>query len=161
MPRLFALSYFFFSLLVCSTSFAADDAPKERQKIKQAVISNNQNYLYQEFITIQKQFTVLEVKLAQQNDSEKVKELEADLKKLGEDFIKLQELVSKNEQVKASKIDGVEGRISDLNFNTNMWGIVLSAFGLVITVAAIALGWSAVKRSENEAKKAANTNPMR
>ena len=155
MPRFFALSYFFFSLLFCSVSFAADDVPKEQQKIKQAVISNNQNYLYQELIAIQKQFTVLEVKLAQQNDSEKVKELEADFKKLNEDLIKLQELVDSNDKLKISELSNVDSRISDLTISTDRWGYTFSFFSLVITVAAIAMGISVVNKTKVEARKAA------
>ena len=154
MPRLFTLSYFFFSLLFCSISFAADDGSKDQQ-IKQAVISDNQNYLYQELIAIQKQFTALEVKLAQQNDSEKVKELEADFKKLNEDLIKLQELIDLNEKLKTTELSNVDSRISDLTISTDRWGYVFSFFSLVITVAAIAMGISVVSKTKTEARKAA------
>ena len=51
----------------------------------------------------------------------------------------------------------IDGRISDIASNTNIWGSIFTLFGLIITVAAVGLGFNAKNRAVYEAKQAANT----
>ena len=62
--------------------------------------------------------------------------------------------LEKQQISQSNSINSQNARIGDISSNTNMWGIIFSAFGLVITLGAIGLGFTAKNRAVKEAKEA-------
>ena len=96
----------------------------------------------------------LEVQKSLGND---VKLLENTQQELKIQLASLQTKLETQEKLQTNQLNGFNGRISDIASSTNMWGMAFTIFGLIITVAAIALGFSAKNRAVYEAKQAANT----
>lgn len=103
-------------------------------------------------------FVRLDEKLQQQKSlGNDFKTLEAAQQALKAQLANLQTKLETQEKLQTNQMSGIDGRISDIASNTNMWGLALTIFGLIITVAAIALGFSAKNRAVTEAKQAAST----
>ncbi|ATG79134.1 tetratricopeptide repeat protein [Pseudoalteromonas sp. 1_2015MBL_MicDiv] len=119
---------------------------------------NNHDFVYQQLFSMHSQLASLDEKLQQQkilgND---VKTLEAAQQALTIQLSRFQSQLEAQDKLQASQFTGFDGRISDIASNTNIWGGIFTFFGLIITVAAIALGFSAKNRAVYEAKLAANT----
>ena len=119
---------------------------------------NSQDLMYQQLFSVQSQLVWLDEKLQQQkllgND---LKTLEAAQQALKIQLVNFQAQLEAQEKLQTNQLNGVDGRISDIASNTNMWGMAFTIFGLIITVAAIALGFSAKNRAVYEAKQTANT----
>ena len=119
---------------------------------------NSQDLMYQQLFSMQSQLVRLDEKLQQQKSlGNDIKTLEAAQQALKVQLANLQTKLKAQEKLQTNQLNGVDGRISDIASNTNMWGLALTIFGLIITVAAIALGFSAKNRAVTEAKQAANT----
>jgi hypothetical protein len=104
------------------------------------------------------QLASLDEKLQQQKTlGNDVKALEAAQQALTIQLSRFQSQLEAQDKLQASQFTGFDGRISDIASNTNIWGGIFTFFGLIITVAAIALGFSAKNRAVYEAKLAANT----
>jgi len=118
---------------------------------------NSQDLMYQQLFSMQSQLVRLDEKLQQQKSlGNDIKTLEAAQQALKVQLANLQTKLKAQEKLQTNQLNGVDGRISDIASNTNMWGLALTIFGLIITVAAIALGFSAKNRAVTEAKQAAN-----
>lgn len=143
-----------------SVAFATT-APNSTPVNSTQVIANTQNsqdLMYQQLFSMQSQLVRLDEKLQQQkllgND---FKTLEVAQQALKVQLANLQTKLETQEKLQTNQLNGFDGRISDIASNTNVWGIVFTFFGLIITVAAIGLGFSAKNRAVTEAKQAANT----
>jgi len=119
---------------------------------------NNHDFVYQQLFSMHSQLASLDEKLQQQKTlGNDVKTLEAAQQALTIQLSRFQAQLEAQDKLQASQFTGFDGRISDIASNTNMWGMAFTIFGLIITVAAIALGFSAKNRAVYEAKLAANT----
>lgn len=119
---------------------------------------NNHDLVYQQLFSMHSQLASLDEKLQQQKSlGNDFKTLEAAQQALKAQLANLQTKLETQEKLQTNQMNGVDGRISDIASNTNMWGMAFTIFGLIITVAAIALGFSAKNRAVYEAKLAANT----
>ena len=119
---------------------------------------NSQDLMYQQLFSMQSQLVRLDEKLQQQKSlGNDFKTLEAAQQALKVQLANLQTKLEAQEKLQTNQLNGVDRRISDIASNTNKWGLALTIFGLIITVAAIALGFSAKNRAVYEAKQAANT----
>ncbi len=143
-----------------SVAFATT-APNSTPVNSAQVIANTQNsqdLMYQQLFSVQSQLVRLDEKLQQQkllgND---LKTLEAAQQAQKIQLVNFQAQLEAQEKLQTNQLNGVDGRISDIASNTNMWGMAFTIFGLIITVAAIALGFSAKNRAVYEAKQTANT----
>jgi len=156
------MRFFLFVFLWGLNSAAfATTAPNSTPVNSAPVIANTQNsqdLMYQQLFSMQSQLVRLDEKLQQQkllgND---LKTLEAAQQALKVQLANLQTKLEAQEKLQTNQLNGVDGRISDIASNTNKWGMAFTIFGLIITVAAIALGFSAKNRAVYEAKQAANT----
>ncbi|MFP3351395.1 tetratricopeptide repeat protein [Pseudoalteromonas sp. SIMBA_153] len=155
--RFFLLFVFLWGLT--STAFATT-SPNSTPVNSAPIIANTQNsqdLMYQQLFSMQSQLVRLDEKLQQQKSlSNDFKTLEAAQQALKVQLTNLQTKLEAQEKLQTNQLNGVDGRISDIASNTNMWGLALTIFGLIITVAAIALGFSAKNRAVYEAKQAAN-----
>ncbi|TMN94233.1 tetratricopeptide repeat protein [Pseudoalteromonas sp. S558] len=119
---------------------------------------NNHDLVYQQLFSMHSQLASLDEKLQQQKTlGNDVKTLEAAQQALTIQLSRFQAQLEAQDKLQASQFTGFDGRISDIASNTNIWGGIFTLFGLIITVTAIALGFSAKNRAVYEAKQAANT----
>jgi len=156
--RFFLLFLFFWSL---SSAAFAENIPSTRPINEAAVIDkakNSNDLVYQQIFRMQSQLARLDEGLeVQKSLGNDVKLLENTQQKLKTQLASLQTKLETQEKLQTNQLNGFNGRISDIASNTNMWGMAFTLFGLIITVAAIALGFSAKNRAVYEAKQAANT----
>ncbi|MEH6555149.1 tetratricopeptide repeat protein [Pseudoalteromonas tetraodonis] len=153
--------FLLFVFLWCLTSAAFATTTPNSTPVNSAPIiantHNSQDLMFQQLFSMQNQLVRLDEKLQQQkllgND---IKTLEAAQQALKVQLTNLQTKLEAQEKLQTNQLNGVDGRISDIASNTNMWGLALTIFGLIITVSAIALGFSAKNRAVYEAKQAAN-----
>ena len=138
----------------------ATTAPNSTPVNSAPVIANTQNsqdLMYQQLFNMQSQLVRLDEKLQQQKSlGNDFKTLEAAQQALKVQLANLQAKLETQEKLQTNQVTVFDGRISDIASNTNMWGMVFTFFGLIITLAAIALGFSAKNRAVTEAKQAAN-----
>ena len=139
----------------------ATTAPNSTPVNSAPIIANTQNsqdLMYQQLFSMQSQLVRLDEKLQQKKSlGNDFKTLEAAQQALKVQLANLQTKLEMQEKLQTNQLNGVDGRISDIASNTNMWGMAFTIFGLIITVAAIALGFSAKNRAVYEAKQTANT----
>ncbi|MGX9418152.1 hypothetical protein ACWU4D_12440 [Vibrio sp. WJH972] len=83
-------------------------------------------------------------------------ENELKIKSLDEKVFKLTEMSSYHSVNRDREFSNLNNRISDLSFYMNSTGFFLGILGLIVTIAAIFLGWSAKERAIAEAKSEAN-----
>jgi len=156
--RFFLLFLFFWSL---SSAAFAENIPSTRPINEAAVIDkakNSNDLVYQQIFSMQSQLARLDEGLeVQKSLGNDVKLLENTQQELKTQLASLQTKLETQEKLQTNQLNGFNGRISDIASNTNMWGMAFTLFGLIITVAAIALGFSAKNRAVYEAKQAANT----
>jgi|GEM_PF-4120001 len=157
------MRFFLLIVFLCGLNSAAfaTTAPNSTPVNSAPIIANTQNsqdLMYQQLFSMQSQLVRLDEKLQQQKSlGNDIKTLEAAQQALKVKLANLQTKLKAQEKLQTNQLNGVDGRISDIASNTNMWGLALTIFGLIITVAAIALGFSAKNRAVTEAKQAANT----
>ncbi|MCH2089586.1 MAG: tetratricopeptide repeat protein, partial [Pseudoalteromonas sp.] len=156
--RFFLLFLFFWSL---SSAAFAENIPSTRPINEAAVIDkakNSNDLVYQQIFSMQSQLARLDEGLeVQKSLGNDVKLLENTQQELKIQLASLQTKLETQEKLQTNQLNGFNGRISDIASSTNMWGMAFTIFGLIITVAAIALGFSAKNRAVYEAKQAANT----
>nr|MDC2856417.1 hypothetical protein [Ningiella sp. W23] len=156
-------AFFITACFLCglpSVAFATT-APNSTPVNSAPIIANTQNsqdLMYQQLFRMQSQLVRLDEKLQQQkllgND---FKTLEAAQQALKAQLANLQAKLETQEKLQTNQMSGVDGRISDIASNTNIWGSIFTLFGLIITVAAVGLGFNAKNRAVTEAKQVANT----
>ena len=155
--RFFLLFVFLWGL---NSAAFATTAPNSTPVNSAPVIANTQNsqdLMYQQLFNMQSQLVRLDEKLQQQKSlSNDFKTLEAAQQALKVQLANLQAKLETQEKLQTNQVTVFDGRISDIASNTNMWGMVFTFIGLIITLAAIALGFSAKNRAVTEAKQAAN-----
>ena len=157
------MRFFLLIVFLCGLNSAAfaTTAPNSTPVNSAPIIANTQNsqdLMYQQLFSMQSQLVRLDEKLQQQKSlGNDIKTLEAAQQALKVQLANLQTKLKAQEKLQTNQLNGVDGRISDIASNTNMWGLALTIFGLIITVAVIALGFSAKNRAVTEAKQAANT----
>ena len=156
--RFFLLFVFLWGL---NSAAFATTAPNSTPVNSAPVIANTQNsqdLMYQQLFSIQSQLVRLDEKLQQQkllgND---FKTLVAAQQALKVQLANLQTKLETQEKLQTNQVTVFDGRISDIASNTNIWGSIFTLFGLIITVAAVGLGFNAKNRAVYEAKQAANT----
>ncbi|MDI4653945.1 MULTISPECIES: tetratricopeptide repeat protein [Pseudoalteromonas] len=156
--RFFLLFLFFWSL---SSAAFAENIPSTRPINEAAVIDkakNSNDLVYQQIFRMQSQLARLDERLeVQKSLGNDVKLLENAQQELKTQLASLQTKLETQEKLQTNQLNGFDERISDIASNTNMWGMAFTIFGLIITVAAIALGFSAKNRAVYEAKQTANT----
>ena len=156
--RFFLLFLFFWSL---SSATFAENIPSIKPINEAAVIDKEKNsngLVYQQIFSMQSQLARLDERLeVQKSLGNDVKLLENTQQELKTQLASLQTKLETQEKLQTNQLNGFNGRISDIASNTNMWGMAFTIFGLIITVAAIALGFSAKNRAVYEAKQTANT----
>tara|TARA_R110001606_G_C15374313_1_gene649838 strand:+ start:480 stop:2444 length:1965 start_codon:yes stop_codon:yes gene_type:complete len=119
---------------------------------------NNQDLMYQQLFSMQSQLVRLDEKLQQKKSlGNDFKTLEAAQQALKVQLANLQTKLETQEKLQINQLNGFDGRIGDIASNTNIWGAIFTIFGLIITLAAVGLGFSAKNRAVYEAKLAANT----
>ncbi|MCK8128292.1 tetratricopeptide repeat protein [Pseudoalteromonas sp. 2CM39R] len=156
------MRFFLFVFLwgLTSTAFATT-SPNSTPVNSAPIIANTQNsqdLMYQQLFSMQSQLVRLDEKLQQQKSlGNDFKTLEAAQQALKAQLANLQTKLETQEKLQTNQMNGVDGRISDIASNTNMWGMAFTIFGLIITVAAVGLGFNAKNRAVYEAKQAANT----
>lgn len=156
--RFFLLFVFLWGLT--SAAFATT-APNSTPVNSAPIIANTQNsqdLMYQQLFSMQSQLVRLDEKLQQQKSlGNDFKTLEAAQQALKAQLANLQTKLETQEKLQTNQLNEVDGRISDIASNTNIWGSIFTLFGLIITVAAVGLGFNAKNRAVYEAKQAANT----
>ena len=144
---------FSIGLLSSSTCFASDAA---NQAAIQSQTEVDQTWLIGQLIELQAKSAKLEATLQLQNVSRSdLKNVEAELNRLQVQLVEVKEKLTAQTENQAKELASYDRRIGDVSWNTNMWGLILSVFGAVITVAAIALGFTAKNRAIVEAQKEA------
>ena len=114
--------------------------------------------MYQQLFSIQSQLVRLDEKLQQQKSlGNDFKTLVAAQQALKVQLANLQTKLETQEKLQTNQVTVFDGRISDIASNTNIWGSIFTLFGLIITVAAVGIGFNAKNRAVYEAKQAANT----
>ncbi|KAF7767434.1 hypothetical protein PUND_a3410 [Pseudoalteromonas undina] len=156
------MRFFLFVFLWGLTSAAfATTAPNSTPVNSAPIIANTQNsqdLMYQQLFSMQSQLVRLDEKLQQQKSlGNDFKTLEAAQQALKAQLANLQTKLETQEKLQTNQMSGIDGRISDIASNTNIWGSIFTLFGLIITVAAVGLGFNAKNRAVYEAKQAANT----
>ncbi|EKO5192351.1 hypothetical protein P0J08_004259, partial [Vibrio vulnificus] len=140
-------------LLSPSTCFASD-AANQTEVQSQTVV--DQTWLIGQLIELQAKSAKLEATLQLQNVSRSdLKNVEAELNRLQVQLVEVKEKLTAQAENQAKELGSYDRRISDVSWNTNMWGLILTVFGAIITVAAIFLGFTAKKRAIEEAQKEA------
>ncbi|MEM5546059.1 tetratricopeptide repeat protein [Pseudoalteromonas fuliginea] len=156
--RLILLFLFLSTLLSVNIVAATQVTPPVTKAPSLPTTQNNHDLVYQQLFSMHSQLASLDEKLQQQKTlGNDVKALEAAQQALTIQLSRFQAQLEAQDKLQASQFTGFDGRISDIASNTNMWGVAFTIFGLIITVAAIALGFSAKNRAVYEAKLAANT----
>ncbi|ELP2651363.1 hypothetical protein R1U54_001456, partial [Vibrio fluvialis] len=144
---------FSIGLLSPSTCFASD-AANEAAIQSQTVVG--QSWLIGQLIELQAKSAKLEATLQLQNVSRSdLKNVEAELNRLQVQLVEVKEKLTAQTENQAKELASYDRRIGDVSWNTNMWGLILTVFGTIITVAAIFLGFTAKNRAVAEAKKEA------
>ncbi|EKF9226262.1 hypothetical protein O1B66_002125, partial [Vibrio cholerae] len=144
---------FSIGLLSPSTCFASDAANQATIQSKTVV---DQTWLIGQLIELQAKSAKLEATLQLQNVSRSdLKNVEAELNRLQVQLVEVKEKLTAQTENQAKELASYDRRISDVSWNTNMWGLILTVFGAIITVAAIFLGFTAKKRAVAEAQKEA------
>lgn len=156
--RLILLFLFLSTLLNVNIVAATQVAPPVNIAPSLLNTQNSHDLVYQQLFSMHSQLASLDEKLQQQKTlGNDVKTLEGAQQALTIQLSRFQAQLEAQDKLQASQFTGFDGRISDIASNTNMWGMAFTIFGLIITVAAIALGFSAKNRAVYEAKLAANT----
>ncbi|MBJ6954892.1 hypothetical protein JG654_00830 [Vibrio cholerae] len=144
---------FSIGLLSPSTCFASDAA---NQAAIQSQTVVDQTWLIGQLIELQAKSAKLEATLQLQNVSRSdLKNVEAELNRLQVQLVEVKEKLTAQTENQAKELASYDRRISDVSWNTNMWGIILTCFGLIVSVAAIILGFTAKNRAVAEAQKEA------
>ncbi|MDV2379735.1 hypothetical protein Q5N41_15275, partial [Vibrio cholerae] len=144
---------FSIGLLSPSTCFASDTA---NQTAVQSQTVVDQTWLTGQLIELQAKSAKLEATLQLQNVSRSdLKNVEADLNRLQVQLIEVKEKLTAQTENQAKELASYDRRIGDVSWNTNMWGLILTVFSAIITVAAIFLGFTAKNRAVAEAQKEA------
>ncbi|EKO5185848.1 hypothetical protein P0J04_002114, partial [Vibrio vulnificus] len=144
---------FSIGLLSPSTCFASDAA---NQTAVQSQTVVDQTWLIGQLIELQAKSARLEATLQLQNVSRSdLKNVEAELNRLQVQLVEVKEKLTAQTENQAKELASYDRRISDVSWNTNMWGIILTCFGLIVSVAAIILGFTAKNRAVAEAQKEA------
>ncbi|MCG6215823.1 hypothetical protein [Vibrio furnissii] len=144
---------FSIGLLSPSTCFASDAA---NQAAIQSQTVVDQSWLIGQLIELQAKSAKLEATLQLQNVSRSdLKNVEAELNRLQVQLVEVKEKLTAQTENQAKELASYDRRIGDVSWNTNMWGLILTVFGTIITVAAIFLGFTAKNRAVAEAKKEA------
>ncbi|EGR2448512.1 hypothetical protein DYC03_09750 [Vibrio cholerae] len=144
---------FSIGLLSPSTCFASDAA---NQTAVQSQTVVDQTWLTGQLIELQAKSAKLEATLQLQNVSRSdLKNVEADLNRLQVQLIEVKEKLTAQTENQAKELASYDRRIGDVSWNTNMWGLILTVFSAIITVAAIFLGFTAKNRAVAEAQKEA------
>ncbi|EKO3449213.1 hypothetical protein NT695_004101, partial [Vibrio fluvialis] len=144
---------FSIGLLSPSTCFASDVANEAAVKSQTVV---DQTWLIGQLIELQAKSAKLEATLQLQNVSRSdLKNVEAELNRLQVQLVEVKEKLTAQTENQAKELASYDRRIGDVSWNTNMWGLILTVFGAVITVAAIFLGFTAKNRAVAEAQKEA------
>ncbi|HGS4571258.1 TPA: tetratricopeptide repeat protein, partial [Vibrio cholerae] len=144
---------FSIGLLSPSTCFASDAANQAAIQSKTVV---DQTWLIGQLIELQAKSAKLEATLQLQNVSRSdLKNVEAELNRLQVQLIEVKEKLTAQTENQAKELASYDRRIGDVSWNTNMWGLILTVFGSIITVAAIFLGFTAKNRAVAEAQKEA------
>lgn len=117
------------------------------------VPSQEQSWVMQQIMQLQERCIRLEVLLQQQTQtSSNVKDTEKEIQQLQLQLIELKEKLAAQADSQLRETKSYDNRISDINSFVNIWGGILSTFGLIITVGAIWLGYSAKNKAVAEAK---------
>lgn len=120
------------------------------------VPSQEQSWAIQQIMQLQERSIRLEVLLQQQTQtSSNLKEIEKEFQQLQLQLMELKEKLAAQADNQLRETKGYDNRISDINSFVNIWGGILSTFGLILTVGAIWLGYSAKNKAVEEAKVAA------
>ncbi|EOY4610001.1 tetratricopeptide repeat protein [Vibrio cholerae] len=144
---------FSIGLLIPSTCFASDAA---HQAAVQSQTVVDQTWLIGQLMELQAKSAKLEATLQLQNVSRSdLKNVEAELNRLQVQLIEVKEKLTAQTENQAKELASYDRRIGDVSWNTNMWGLILTVFGSIITVAAIFLGFTAKNRAVAEAQKEA------
>ena len=115
-----------------------------------------QSWVITQIIQLQDRSARLEALFQLQTlNSSDMKDAEKELQQLQLQLVELKEKLVAQADSQSKELASYDRRISDINFYTNFWGAVLAVFGLIITITAIAMGWSAKNRAVSEATKAA------
>ncbi|PXA72919.1 hypothetical protein [Vibrio sp. 11986-1-5] len=139
-----------FSPSTCFASDAANQAAIQSQTVV------DQTWLISQFIELQAKSAKLEATLQLQSVSRSdLKNVEAELNRLQVQLVEVKEKLTAQTENQAKELASYDRRIGDVSWNTNMWGLILSVFGAIITVAAIFLGFTAKNRAVAEAQKEA------
>ena len=156
--RFFLLFVFLWGL---NSAAFATTAPNSTPVNSAPIIANTQNsqdLMYQQLFSMQSQLVRLDEKLQQQKSlGNDFKTLVAAQQALKVQLANLQTKLETQEKLQTNQVTVFDGRISDIASNTNIWGSIFTLFGLIITVAAVGLGFNAKNRAVYEAKQAANT----
>ncbi|NLQ22345.1 hypothetical protein HGO26_05560 [Shewanella sp. S-1] len=117
------------------------------------VPSQEQSWVIQQIMQLQERSIRLEVLLQQQTQTNSnVKETEKEFRQLQLQLMELKEKLAAQADNQLRETKSYDNRISDINSFVNIWGGILSTFGLIITVGAIWLGYSAKNKAVAEAK---------
>ena len=150
---IFAVTVFIalFCAPACLASGDANQAPV------QSHTTSDQTWLIGQIIELQTKSAKLEATLQQQNvNSSDLKSAVAELNRLQIQLVEVKEKLSAQAELQAKELANYDRRIGDVSWNTNMWGLILTTFGIFITVAAIVLGFAAKNRAISEARDAAH-----
>ncbi|WP_300483833.1 hypothetical protein [Shewanella sp.] len=154
MSLLYPLRPYLLCILFAICSFHTATVYAVKQSVK--TDSQDQSWVIQQIMQLQERSTRLEVLLQQQTQtSSDVKEAEKELQQLQLQLMELKEKLAAQADSQLRETKSYDNRISDINSFVNIWGVMLSLFGLIITIGAIFLGFSAKNRAIYEAKTAA------
>ncbi|BBQ53428.1 hypothetical protein WP2S18C03_25090 [Aeromonas veronii] len=149
---------YFFQIFVLMYAFSPFAFSNDNQPNARAPFSSpyEQTWLIQQIVQLQERSVRLETEIQKQSiNGEEIKNAEKELQEIKVQLVEIKEKLEFQTENNSKELTGYDRRISDISWMTNFWGGVLSIFGLLITVAAIFMGWTATKRAISEAKIAA------
>lgn len=125
-------------------------------KVQRANNSNSQLAIYQQLFSLQAQVAKLEaqlnIELKHSSMVEGVKENEDKIHSIQIELSSIQTHLDRLSSEQEKVLNGFEKQLENVPFYTNMWGLIIAAFGALITLLAIFIGYSAKRKVIAEAK---------
>ena len=154
--------FYVFILNLAFSAFAYSAENKTTATPQNMAESSLQPWLLNQIIEMQKDIAAINQQInTVAGTSENLEKLRSDLASLtvkqAELLVKLEDIDGDNKQ----RNEAYNQRLSDVSFYTNMWGSILSVFGVIITLAAIAIGFSVRSLAKQEAKQEAENEVAR
>jgi tetratricopeptide (TPR) repeat protein len=131
---------------ISPVSYATPQGPSENPPPAE------QPWLIQQVVQLQDRIAKLEVLLQQHTiKSGDIKSADKELQQLQLQLVELKEKLAAQIDNQSKELAFYDRRLSDVSWYTNFWGGVLAIFGLIITIAAIFMGFSAKHTAIREA----------